>query len=576
MKLMRKHLTLALSFLGLFDSIYLWWVYTSPSRPLVCMGTGCDVVRASSYAHLWGIPTPLFGVLMYGVIAILTVAESLAGPLDGFIRYVLLTVSSAGFLVSLGLTGIEAFVIHAYCEWCLTSAVAVTLIFALAIRGIVRPPVELDNLSALSTIRRQFGLFLLSLLIGIPAFIHLAHSGEPLPVKVSSAQILQQHLIRPHSNTTGNLTSPVTVVEFGDFECPACGSSEPVVEQMLGQYRGRIRFVFRQFPLVTVHPNAEKAAEASLCAGNQGKFWQAYAFLYQHQEDLTEEGLERDAASLGLNADEFNQCLESGQEAARVRRDVDDGHVLGLHATPTFFVNQHIIQGPPTLAELTGLIDQELAKSGASTSPSASAAAPASSTPSEGVAQSQPAADGSPGSLAKISSSGGVPNSNAAPSGTTPPAASGLGNTSSGAFGGSATGVFGQLQQQTTLACSEDEAKQQQPALIHTPEVHQLFTRDPKPLFVDVRTPDAFATGHIPGAVNIPAAQTSQQLGKIPKDQTIVLYQGGRRGSTAADICAFSRAAGRILLANGFSWNNVKVYQEGLADWQKAGYPIVH
>ncbi len=538
---MRKHLTLALSFLGLFDSIYLWWVYTSPSRPLVCMGTGCDVVRASSYAHVWGIPTPFFGVLMYGVIAILTVAESLAGPLDAFIRYVLLTVASAGFVVSLGLTGIEALVIHAYCEWCLISAVTVTLIFALAIRGIMRPPVELDNLSALSTIRRQFGLFLVALIIGIPAFIHLAHSGELPPVKASSAQMLQQHLIRPDSNMTGNLASPVTVVEFGDFECPACGNSEPVVEQTLAQYKGMIRFVFRQFPLVALHPNAEKAAEASLCAGNQGKFWPAYAFLYQHQEDLTEEGLERDAASLGLNTDEFNQCLESGQEAARVRRDIDDAHTLGLHATPTFFVNQRVIQGPPTLAELAGLIDQALAKSGAAASVPAGAAA----------------------------------NSPAAAPQTAPSASPGLGSASTGAFGGSGTGVFGQIQQQTTITCSEDEAKQQQPALIHTPEVHQLFTQYPKPVFVDVRPPDAFGAGHIPGAMNIPAAQVAQDIDKLPKDRVIVLYQGGRRGSSSSgDICAFSRAAGRILLANGFRWNNVKVYQDGLADWQKAGYPV--
>ncbi|MGH9433998.1 MAG: vitamin K epoxide reductase family protein, partial [Terriglobia bacterium] len=264
---MRKHLTLALSFLGLFDSIYLWWVYTSPSRPLVCIGTGCDAVRASSYAHLWGMPLPLFGVLMYGVIAILAVAESLAGPLAMPIRFASLTVSGAGFLVSLGLTGIEAFVIHAYCEWCLISAVTVTLIFVLSIRGIMRPPIELDNLSALSAIRRQFVLFIVALVIGIPMFIHLAHSGEIPPVKANSAQMLEQHLIRPDSNMTGNLQSPVSVVEFGDFECPACGASEPVVEQMLNQYRDKIRFAFRQFPLVAVHPQAEKAAEASLCAG---------------------------------------------------------------------------------------------------------------------------------------------------------------------------------------------------------------------------------------------------------------------------------------------------------------------
>ncbi|MGH9433619.1 MAG: thioredoxin domain-containing protein, partial [Terriglobia bacterium] len=342
--------------------------------------------------------------------------------------------------------------------------------------------------------------------------------------------------------------------------------SEPVVEQMLNQYRDKIRFAFRQFPLVAVHPQAEKAAEASLCAGNQGKFWQAHDFLYQHPEDLTEQGLERDAATLGLNTAQFNQCLESGQEKARVQRDIDDAHALGLHATPTFFVNQHVIQGPPALADLTGLIDQELAKHGISR---VQAAATASD-----VAKSPLAPDRNQASTSKTAVPGASPSSATAASATTPPNASGLGTNSPGAFGGSTTGVFGQLQQQSTLACSEDEAKQRQPALIHTPEVHQMFTHDPKPMFVDVRKPAAFAAGHIPGAINIPAAQTVQQLDKLPKNRVVVLYQGGRQGSAAGDICAFSRAAGRILLANGFSWNNVKVYQDGLADWQKAGYPV--
>ncbi|MGH9452829.1 MAG: thioredoxin domain-containing protein, partial [Terriglobia bacterium] len=461
------------------------------------------------------------------------------------------------------------FVIHAYCEWCLASAVTITLIFALSIYGVMRPPVEMDNLAALSTIRRQFVLFLVALVIGIPMFIHLSHSGELPAVKANSAQTLQQHLIRPDSNMTGNLSSPVTVVEFGDFECPACGAAQPVVDQMLSQYRDKIRFVFRQFPLAAVHPQAEKAAEASLCAGNQGKFWQAREFLYQHQEDLTEQGLERDAATLGLDTAQFNPCLESGQEKARVQRDIDDAHALGLHVTPIFFINRHVIQGPPTLADLTGLIDQELAKNGASTVQTTSNNAPAAA----GDLKSQAAADSSQNGSAKSALPGASPSSSTTASATAPSTPSSLDTTAAGAFGGSGTGVFGQLQQQSTLACSEDEARQRQPSLLHTPEAHQLFMQDPKPVFVDVRKPDAFATGHIPGAINIPAAQIGQELDKLPKNRTIVLYQGGRRGSSAGDICAFSRAAGRILLANGFSWDHVKVYQEGLADWQKAGYP---
>src|SRR5208282_1134231 len=98
---MRKHLLLALSLLGLFDALYLLWVYTSPSRPMVCLGSGCDAVRASSYAHLFGLPLPAFGVANYAVLALLILAEDLfSAPLGRMLQYAVMGLSGFGFVFS--------------------------------------------------------------------------------------------------------------------------------------------------------------------------------------------------------------------------------------------------------------------------------------------------------------------------------------------------------------------------------------------------------------------------------------------------------------------------------------------
>src|SRR5664280_2480269 len=111
---MRKSLTLALSLLGLFDSLYLLYTYTSPSRPMVCIGTGCDAVRASAYSTLWGVSMPAFGVLGYALLAIVIIAESLfSGRLARLARYAILGMTGIGFLFSVYLEYLQAFAIHA-------------------------------------------------------------------------------------------------------------------------------------------------------------------------------------------------------------------------------------------------------------------------------------------------------------------------------------------------------------------------------------------------------------------------------------------------------------------------------
>jgi protein-disulfide isomerase len=128
-----------------------------------------------------------------------------------------------------------------------------------------------------------------------------------------------------------------------------------------------------------VHPQAEKAAEASECAAEQGKLWEAVRKFYTWQDDLSEDALKRYAAQLGLDKSRFDQCLASGSMTGRVRGDLEDGLALGVRATPTFFVGQKMVEGPLQVERFTQLIDQELVSRGLT---SGEATKPISSAPS--------------------------------------------------------------------------------------------------------------------------------------------------------------------------------------------------
>ncbi|HMD99886.1 MAG TPA: thioredoxin domain-containing protein [Terriglobia bacterium] len=582
---MRRLLLFALSLVGLFISLYLLWVYTSPSHPLVCLGTGCDTVRASPYAHVMGYPMPMFGVLMYSAVALLLFAEPLVASWTARrIRSLVLVILSAAFLCSVYLTGLEAFAIHAWCEWCVTSAIVITLMLALAIWEALRPE-SLSNAETgiarrFSAARTQFALFVVGLAIGIPAFVYLSRSGELPAAPPTSAEVLNTRLVRPDSHATGNLGSPVMVVEFGDFECPICGTEQPTVDAIRRAYGSQVKFVFREFPLTKLHPQAEKAAEAAECADAQGqeghgdKFWEMADALYANQADLSETALERYAAGLGLDQGRFHQCLSSGSMAARVQEDVDDARALQVRGTPTFYIGgQSFLRAIP-YPEFASLIDSQLALHPATTGEAGVATGlsgqiqSASTSPSAAAPNQagQPATDkpaGSPNTTPV------KPKPGTAASGTDSGKAAGALGGGSSPFG--AANPFSQAAASGTV-CSEDEANKKQAALIHTSEAHELF--EAKALFLDVRPANEFASEHISGALSIPVDDLNQRWSSLPMDKTIVLYESGRGSS--GDICAAGRAGGRILLEHGFSFDRVKVYQDGLADWQRAGFAVEH
>lgn len=161
-------------------------------------------------------------------------------------------------------------------------------------------------------------------------------------------------------HTHGNENAKVSIVEFSDFQCPACGAAYPAVEQAFSQYSDKVKFTYRHFPLSSLHPYAQKAAEASECASEQGKFWEMYDKLFQNQQNLKIGDLKQYAASIGLDSAQFNSCLDAGKYASKVASDYSFALSIGLNSTPTFFINGEKYASAMSFDQLKALIDAKL------------------------------------------------------------------------------------------------------------------------------------------------------------------------------------------------------------------------
>ena len=164
----------------------------------------------------------------------------------------------------------------------------------------------------------------------------------------------------------GPASAPVTIVEFSDFQCPFCSRLLPTIAEVEKKYGDKVRVVFRQFPL-SFHPNAQKAAEASLCALDQGKFWEMHDAMFGNQNALAVDQLKAKAAELGLNADKFNKCIDSGEKAAAIQADQKAGAEAGVSGTPAMFINGRFINGAVPIDQITPVIDDEIRRAGSKT-----------------------------------------------------------------------------------------------------------------------------------------------------------------------------------------------------------------
>lgn len=153
----------------------------------------------------------------------------------------------------------------------------------------------------------------------------------------------------------GPLDAPVTLLEYGDFECPYCGLAEPVVRELLADF-GDVRYVWRHLPLTDVHPGAQLAAEAAEAAARQNSYWEMHEQMMRHQGELRPEDLLRYAEEVGLDIDRFSADLRAGTGAARVAADVESADLSGVSGTPTFFVNGRRHHGAYDIATLSAAV----------------------------------------------------------------------------------------------------------------------------------------------------------------------------------------------------------------------------
>jgi protein-disulfide isomerase len=161
---------------------------------------------------------------------------------------------------------------------------------------------------------------------------------------VNTSQLTPPVTERDH--TAGSQDAPVTLVEYGDYECPYCGMAFPIVKAAQRRLGDQLRFVFRNFPLREIHPHAEHAAEAAESAGAQGKYWQMHDAIFEHQHALEDDDLVAYAASLGLDAQRLAADLANDTYGKRVREDFRSGVRSGVNGTPTFFINGERYNGP--------------------------------------------------------------------------------------------------------------------------------------------------------------------------------------------------------------------------------------
>lgn len=157
----------------------------------------------------------------------------------------------------------------------------------------------------------------------------------------------------------GPATAPVTIVEFSDFECPFCARAEGTVKDVLAAYPGKIRLVYRDYPL-PMHSKAPKAAEAAHCAEDQGKYWEMHDQLFANHDKLDVPALKEHARTLGLDGAKFDECLDSGAKAKVVQGHQKAGEEAGVTGTPAFFINGRPLQGAQPLDAFKRIVDEEL------------------------------------------------------------------------------------------------------------------------------------------------------------------------------------------------------------------------
>jgi protein-disulfide isomerase len=367
-----RQVALMAAITGAGISAYLLVEYTNGQGGICLTGGGCDVVRASAFAYPLGIPMPLIGVAFYVVAAWTAWRTVNPAPLLGVApRTVLVLQGAIGIAVSAFLTGIEAFVIHAFCTWCLAQAAASLVLGVAAFVGLRSGP-DADAVDPSASRRTQRRL------AGQRAAEQrsLARTGA---VATGTMAILVAGLLAGGALMRGNPVSsasagadlapasaprigygPVTVVEFADFQCPGCAGVAPPLQQLVDE--GSITLVYRYFPL-SQHHFAQLTSRAAAAAALQGKFWPFHDRLFATQtawENLSDDHalayITQLATEAGLDVAGWDRDRQSAAVADEVSSDAAAALALNLPGTPAILINGSPYQGSLTLDGLRAAV----------------------------------------------------------------------------------------------------------------------------------------------------------------------------------------------------------------------------
>jgi protein-disulfide isomerase len=200
------------------------------------------------------------------------------------------------------------------------------------------------------------------------AFVTTLRAQTPVAVYLQAPDPVRVEVDPKIGFARGPASAPITIVEFTDFQCPYCKTVVDTLRQIVTQYADRVRWVFRDFPIAGLHPEAAIIHEAARCAGEQGKFWPYHDLVFERAPEGSPAALREFAAKVGADAAAFGQCLDGHKHRAAVAADIEAGTKLGVTGTPTFFINGQLLVGNQPLAEFQRVIERELART-ASTAP---------------------------------------------------------------------------------------------------------------------------------------------------------------------------------------------------------------
>lgn len=328
----------AAALVGLGVSVLLVAEYRQPLPALCEPGGGCDIVRQSRYSQLFGIPLPFLGVLFFGAALVIAMTPTLR-------RLLLVPLSVVGLLAAVAFVGIQAIALQAFCQLCLivdAAALAVG-VAGLSLRRVpTAPPTRLMATAqvAAAIVVSAGAIIWHSRMAADAAFT----TGE-MPAVVLQEQTPDQ----------------VTVVEFVDFECPACRAQHAEFKSVLSTYEDQVRVVLKNVPLPQ-HEHAVDAARAFCCAEEGGEAREMAERLFV-AERLSPQDCEEIAVSLGLDRDEFRRCLNAKRTEARLRADQDAAETVGIKGLPTFWIGEERFEGVHESTTLRSSIERALRRS---------------------------------------------------------------------------------------------------------------------------------------------------------------------------------------------------------------------